>query len=144
MFISVHILYIYTSIYLSCFQTVLAYSAFSCVRQQLWHSWPGSSNSISVQCNLLFSQIEIIPLPKPEKELPEPNEEDGELVGEVEGELESRDIESDSVRAFNKKGYSQVIDSSDEENRNDEDEEWCEKPSPSDYEKHFLPIIVDT
>ncbi|XP_062874922.1 interleukin 12 receptor, beta 2a, like [Trichomycterus rosablanca] len=138
-------------------------TSFKQMSNQFWHSWPESSNSISAQYSLPISQIEVIPLPKPEendeqivrlpelKELQSEPEEDRELTGDMEeGQQESRGMErSDSMLAHNRKEYSQVIDSSDEESRNDEDdddddEEWDEKPSSSDYERHFLPCIVDT
>lgn len=107
---------------------------------QFWHSWPVPP--ASTEHGLTISQVEVVPKPEvnhePEVEEPEEHREDrGKDLRGLEG------LERDNPMLRRQKEYSQMIDGSDEEDRDDEDEEWNEQPSPSDYEKHFIPCIVD-
>ncbi|KAL6476984.1 hypothetical protein MHYP_G00154830 [Metynnis hypsauchen] len=71
------------------------------------------------------------------------SEEDGEH-GE-EGEKEPGRLDrNDSMLLQRANEYRQAIDSSEEEaSRENDDDDWDELPSPSDYEKHFLPSVQD-
>ncbi|XP_026772684.3 interleukin 12 receptor, beta 2a, like [Pangasianodon hypophthalmus] len=118
-------------------------SSFKQMSNQFWHSWPVSS--ASMEYGLTISQVEVVPEPEvdhePEVEQPEEHREHRESRGK---ELQGfGGLEQNNSVLRHQKEYSQMIDSSDEEGRQDEDEEWNEEPFPSDYEKHFLPCIVD-
>lgn len=95
--------------------------------------------------SLTISQVEVVPEPEvdqePEVEQPEELREHRQSRGK---ELQGYGgLERNKSMLRHQKEYSQMIDSSDEEARENEDEEWNEQSFPSDYEKHFLPCIVD-
>ncbi|KAI5619200.1 hypothetical protein C0J50_21231 [Silurus asotus] len=96
-----------------------------------------------MECGLAISQVEIVlkpkvdPEPEEEQELEEEHREQGQGR---EKELQRYDgVEQNNLMPSHQKEYSQMIDSSDE----DDGEDWYEQPFPSDYEKHFLPCIVE-
>ncbi|XP_066498334.1 interleukin 12 receptor, beta 2a, like isoform X2 [Hoplias malabaricus] len=93
---------------------------------------PGSDHELIVE----------LPEVDQQKTWPEENGEDRGGALQESGGLER----VNSMLLHKTKDYRQVIDSSDEEaNREDEDEdeEWFEQTSTSDYEKHFLPCVQD-
>ncbi|KAL7860408.1 hypothetical protein AOLI_G00167570 [Acnodon oligacanthus] len=88
----------------------------------------------------------IVEFPQVEQQQTWP-EEDGERGEEGEKELQEpgRLDRNDSVVLQRANEYRQVIDSSEEDaSRENDDDDWDELPSPSDYEKHFLPSVQDT
>ncbi|XP_036445409.1 interleukin 12 receptor, beta 2a, like isoform X2 [Colossoma macropomum] len=87
----------------------------------------------------------IVELPEVEQQQTRP-EEDREHGEEGEKELQEpgRLDRNDSMLLQRANEYRQVIDSSEEEaSRENDDDDWDELPSPSDYEKHFLPSVQD-
>lgn len=94
---------------------------------------------------LTISQVEVIPDPEDNRE-PEVVEQ----LEEHRGHEHSRgkelrgleELQQNNSTLHHQKEYSQMVDTSDEEERDDKDEEWNE-PFTSDYEKHFMPCIVD-
>lgn len=100
--------------------------------------------SPAMEYGLTISQVEVVPEiqvnHEPEVEQPENTENREHRQKELQG-LER--LEQNNSTLPHQKEYSQMIDSSDEEGREDEDEDWNEQLFPSDYEKHFIPCIVD-
>ncbi|XP_017561393.1 interleukin 12 receptor, beta 2a, like isoform X2 [Pygocentrus nattereri] len=87
----------------------------------------------------------IVEFPEVEQQQTQP-EEDREYGEEGEKELQGpgRLDRNDSMTLQRANEYRQVIDSSEEEvSRENDDDDWDELPSPSDYEKHFLPSVQD-
>ncbi|XP_060748666.1 interleukin 12 receptor, beta 2a, like isoform X2 [Tachysurus vachellii] len=123
-------------------------SSFKELSNQLpfWQSLP--VRSASMEHGLTISQVEVVPEVEvnhePEVEQPEePREHDQSRGKELQGYEELKRNNSVLRR---QKEYSQMIDSSDEEGKECEEdewnEEWNEETFPSDYEKHFLPCIM--
>lgn len=89
-----------------------------------------------MESGLTISQVEVVPGPQVDHEAEEKQPEEHREQG-LEG------LEKNNSSLGHQKEYSQMIDSSDEDGREDEDEEWNEQMFPSDYEKHFIPCFVD-
>lgn len=117
---------------------------FSCCVLQFWQSWP--IPSAPIECGLTISQVEVVPELEihhvPEVEQPEEHrEQDQSREKELQGYGE---LERDNSLLRHQTEYSQMIDSSDEDGRSCEAEEWNEdwNEEPSGYEKHFMPCVV--
>ncbi|KAG7334994.1 hypothetical protein KOW79_001590 [Hemibagrus wyckioides] len=119
-------------------------SSFKQLSNQFWQSWP--IPSAPIEYGLTISQVEVVPEleihHEPEVEQPEePREQDQSREEELQGYGE---LERDNSLLRRQKEYSQMIDSSDEDGRSCEAEEWNEdwNEEPSGYEKHFMPCVV--
>ncbi|TSO37046.1 Relaxin-3 [Bagarius yarrelli] len=115
-------------------------SSFKQLNNQSWQSWPVLS--ASMENGPTISHVIVVPEPEINYEF-KVRESNKHQENDHSGNKElQRNISNNSMPCHQKE-YSQMIDDSDEEGRQYEDEEWNEEPFSSDYEKHFLPCTVD-